>query len=102
MADLDADGQSDLVIAEHSPSELRVLRGGGDGSFDAAGAHVSISASQTLNQRLLVDVDGDGRMDFGGLLGAGTATPAFVTSLNHTYPAGGPLLDLGHQLEGRS
>jgi hypothetical protein len=101
VTDLDLDGLADLALQDNFPPELRLLRGAGDGSFASQGAHVSLSASQGVGQDLLADLDGDGRTDVVSTLIGGAGTPAILTSMNETYPAGGPLLDLGQQLEGQ-
>ena len=101
VEDLDGDGQADIALQEGFPPDLRVLAGHGDGSFATDGAHVSFSDIQGLTGGLLADFDGDGRDDFGALRIGGTLPPAIMISMNRTYPVGGPLLDLGHQLEGQ-
>jgi len=66
LTDLDADGRPDLLVAEgNGPGgnqwELQVLRGGPDGTFDAADVQVGIQGQFT---RVGGDFDGDGRIDF--------------------------------------
>jgi len=101
--DLDGDGVLDLVVTGHVPPELWVLHGVGDGSFLAPSARVSLyPVSYGAGAGEVGDFDGDGRPDV--VVGISPmAVPASLScSLNRTYAAGGPLLDLGHQLKGAS
>jgi hypothetical protein len=61
-----------------------------------------VSLSDTVGGGIsqLADFDGDGRLDVTCSMGNLTSAPFQVVSLNRTYPAGGPLLDLGHALKG--
>jgi len=106
-ADLDDGGVPDLAVtlpgSPGIPAELWVLRGAGDGGFELPGARVSLlpAFGTSTSTRLgpFADFDADGRLDVSFQLNPPSET-RFGVSLNETYPAGGPLLDLGHQLEG--
>ncbi|NNF41605.1 MAG: VCBS repeat-containing protein [Phycisphaerales bacterium] len=58
LADLDEDGNLDLIVAHYETSDIQIRRGNGDGSFaDAETLYLG-------NRRLAVaDLDGDGHLD---------------------------------------
>jgi hypothetical protein len=72
-ADLDQDGQLDLVVGAASLRELAVLRGRGDGSFSAAVSLVLKGAPRAVRG---ADIDGDGDVDIA--TGLSTASAAIV------------------------
>jgi hypothetical protein len=80
-----------------------MLHGDGTGAFDVSDAHVSLLPSQgpTGDARVVecADLDNDGRLDVLFVLAQPFLTNVGVC-LNATYPQGGALLDLGHQLKG--
>ena len=100
LRDLDGDGVLDLLMLP-ATAELWMLRGAGDGSFSSS-AHVDLSDSVALSSVELGDLDADGRPDIVVQMGTETLQPFHLASFNRTYAAGGPALDLGHQLEGKS
>jgi hypothetical protein len=103
VAELDGDGLSDLVVVvPGTPPEAWMLHGDGRGAFVLPGSRVSLMGSAsdaTSAVGPLADLDVDGRLDVSATLFQFFLT-SFAISLNETYPAGGPLLDLGHQLKG--
>jgi hypothetical protein len=64
VADLDGDGQADVVVLDASPllptGSVKLLRGHGDGSFDAAQV---LSGTRRATSVLARDLDADGHMD---------------------------------------
>jgi hypothetical protein len=102
LRDLDADGVVDLVLSAAFPPEVWIMRGNGDGGFEAPGVRVTWAppASAGSGETQLADFDGDGRPDVICAVGSMTPTSFYAVTLNRTYPAGGPLLDLGHALKG--
>jgi len=104
VADLDGDAMLDLVLAvPGTPPEGWMLHGDGTGGFDVSDAHVSLLPSQgpTGDAHVVecADLDNDGRLDVLFVLAQPFLTNVGVC-LNATYPQGGALLDLGHQLKG--
>jgi hypothetical protein len=97
-ADFDSDGRLDLLIphkfSNPALNDLLVLRGNGDGSFDPEpAAKVTVGPLLPPAIGLLIgDVVVDGRPDIVTYQIVGKLS----TFANLTYPAGGPLLDLGH------
>jgi VCBS repeat protein len=59
-ADLDGDGDTDLVVSDFRSSALQFFRGDGTGSFAEAAA---IDAGGPVNDFKIADVNGDGRPD---------------------------------------
>ena len=102
-AEFDGDAFPDLVVdVPESPAEAWFLRGDGTGGFELPGARVTLLAPAIATSGIMIgpiaDVDADGRLDATCLVFAPFQT-WFTVSLNRTYPAGGALLDLGHQLK---
>jgi hypothetical protein len=97
LADFDDDGLPDLVVALLSSGESAWwLRGDGSGDFGVPQARVTLQTEITsLRVAALDDFDVDGRLD---VLFDEVHHSEVIVSHNETYPAGGPLLDLGHQL----
>jgi hypothetical protein len=103
LADVDGDGALDLVGLEQWPPELWVMRGLGDGSFAPPSPHVTLSTWLAASRPYgFTDLEGDGRTDVVVAMGHDSPWPSTASSFNRTYATGGPLLDLGHQLEGAS
>lgn len=66
LADMNGDGQLDLVLVDlnYGTYNVSVLQGNGDGTFDVAHPHVAFhNASYRVNDARAVDVDGDGQQD---------------------------------------
>jgi len=104
LADFDGDSVPDLaVLVPGTPPEAWMLRGAGTGGFALPDARVSLLGTGSSNVSATIgpvaDFDGDGRLDVCAAL-TGSFQSWFALSLNRTYPPGGALLDLGHQLEG--
>ena len=103
LAQLDGDGLPDLVvIVPGTPPEAWMLHGDGRGGFEMAGSRVSLMGPASEAGSAVgpcVDLDGDGRLDVSATLFQFFQV-SLAVSLNRTYPADGPLLDLGHQLKG--
>ena len=96
LADFDGDGLPDLVVVLSLDESEWWLRGDGSGGFSGPQARVTLEFDlESARFVALDDFDLDGRPDV--LCDELFQTEVFVT-LNETYPAGGPLLDLGHQL----
>lgn len=70
-ADLDGDGDPELVVVTGDLGPPRLLRNRGDGVFDDVTASSGVVAAGIYNGVVAADVDGDGRLDllFGGLGG---------------------------------
>jgi len=103
VADFDGDGHPDLQYGTTDPDEDHFAHGLANGTFGKPPIVLSIPSGSTAVQRITGDVDGDGRPDVVALIDGGpgpTASSALAVSLNHTYPAGGPITDLGHALIG--
>lgn len=103
-ADVDEDGLADLAVTlPGNPPELWVVPGDGAGGFELPGARVSllpvVGVSSNARVGPFADFDNDGRLDVACQINPPFET-RFGVSLNETYPQGGALLDLGHQLEG--
>jgi cysteine-rich repeat protein len=60
--DLDGDGRSDAVVADHIASEFHVLMGAGDGGLVRAD-HSPVPANGYARDAAVGDVDGDGYLD---------------------------------------
>ena len=107
LADLDDDGVLDAIVArngsttEFDPNlttgDVRIMRGNGNGTFQAPGVIVShVPQPRSLN---VADVDGDGRPDI--VVSEMQFSPATGrVLLNRTYGPGSPFLDLGGALGG--
>jgi hypothetical protein len=104
--DLDGDGRTDAVIGRNASGQsfdltpvgdVVVLRGNGNGTFQAPGTVVSHVLQP--GDLAVADVDVDGRPD---VVAASflESEDSVRTLLNHTYGAGSPFLDLGHALAG--
>lgn len=61
-ADLDADGHVDLVVDHRTGEGLLILRGRGDGTFDASGTLVE-SGGDPYRGLAIGDLNGDGHLD---------------------------------------
>ncbi len=66
LADVDHDGNLDMVVADSTSPALAVLLGNGDGTFKTG---VGYYVSNGLQQLLIADFDGDGNLDVAGLSG---------------------------------
>jgi hypothetical protein len=99
LAEFDGDGRLDVLLL-HSTANgalryLIVLRGDGAGGFGADPA-AYVTVGRVLPWHVLIgDALADGRPD---LVVEQASLMKLLTFANLTYPAGGPLLDLGHPL----
>jgi len=97
LADLDDDGTPDLVLAVPLNDSAWMLEGEGTGGFGEPDARVTLTSEFAVTRIVAVDdFDLDGRLD---VLCNEVHHADVAVTLNATYPTGGPLLDLGHQLE---
>jgi hypothetical protein len=97
--DFDGDGLPDVLIRENwLQGDFAILRGDGKGGFGPQHA-VDFRVEHASNTFLFSDVVTDGRPDLVAII-----EPQSIAALkvfpNLTYPAGGPLLDLGHAKPG--
>jgi hypothetical protein len=60
IADMNADGRKDLVVAHRTSGTIAVMLGNGDGTFGAATPSVAGGAPSAL---AIADIDQDGRLD---------------------------------------
>ncbi|HEX5012318.1 MAG TPA: VCBS repeat-containing protein [Planctomycetota bacterium] len=100
--DLDGDGLVDIVAYRGPVGDAYVFEGVGGGTT-TEGTALSLALGPTVNfteDSHLVDLDGDGRVDFGSGQGMHSATPHVVTVLDVTYPDGGPITDFGGKVRG--
>ena len=106
VADLDADGELDVIVGRNWGSndsssdpvgDVRVYRGNGDGTAQLPG--LTVSHVHKPRDIAIADVDLDGRPD--AVVAENQIAPSSVRVLfNRTYGAGSPFLDLGGALEG--
>jgi len=105
LQQLNDDRLADLVVVNSDDfvppgPEVWMLAGDGTGAFTMPGARVTLTQTSSITQAWVgpcADIDLDGRLDVTALIAPLGATRLAVT-MNRTYPARGPLLDLGHQL----
>jgi hypothetical protein len=105
LQQLDDDGLADLVVVNSDDfvppgPEAWMLAGDGRGAFSMPGARVTLTQTSSVTLAWVgpcTDIDMDGRLDVSALIAPLGATRLAVM-MNSTYRAGGPLLDLGHQL----
>jgi len=98
VADVNGDGQLDLLTANHGSSTAGVLLGTGTGAFGPVSLF-STGAGSNPNNLAVADVNGDGQLDLltanlgsstvGVLLGTGTGSFGTVNTLNvgNSFPA---------------
>jgi hypothetical protein len=101
--DFDGDGRPDLLV-EALPFGYAIRRGDGRGGFESIDA-VRFSfglGNPSPPSGLVADVVTDGRPDLLVVFSKLPIGTQVVTMRNSTYPAGGPLLDLGHAKSGSS
>ena len=92
FADVDGDGKKDLIVPCYNTSNIVILKGNGDGTFQAAGTPIATGS----NPRSIVaaDFNGDGKIDLVTAnyssadvsvllgLGGGAFAPAVTSSIN--------------------
>ncbi|MGP1347832.1 MAG: FG-GAP-like repeat-containing protein [Phycisphaerales bacterium] len=62
-ADIDDDGDIDLVVATAAGQRVQVYRNFGDGNFEEVSVELGLTATRRTRGTLLFDFDGDGRLD---------------------------------------
>jgi hypothetical protein len=105
-ADLDGDGKADMVVTNSSLGNISVYRNDGSGSpFPFTNKTDYLSGARALTSTLVMDVDGDGKLDLvayntGLVIMLNTSTPgaisfaaAFNPVHNGNYGAGGVIAD---------
>ncbi len=63
LADIDGDGELDIVAASYDSGKLSVLRGNGDGTFAPAQAYSTGGGGGGPADMVVVDLNGDGALD---------------------------------------
>ena len=97
LADFDGDGLPDLVVVLSLDESAWWFRGDGSGGFSGPQARVTLQTDlDPARFAALDDFDLDGRPD---VLCDENFHDKVIFAPNETYPAEGPLLDLGHQLK---
>lgn len=70
-ADLDGDGNADLVIQDYAHNTLRVYRGNGNGTFAATVSIAQVGSVAQGSTPYLSDVNNDGKLDIVSASGSG-------------------------------
>jgi len=91
-ADLDSDGNADVVVGE--PTEVSIFRGNGDGTFRAA--ETFPTTGNSVLQVLALDLDDDGLLDVAALQPG--ALLEILQSASHAFAPGPDFLAVGDRL----